>query len=98
MAGGLLRSTYGAGSGLVCCSRISWRQAMYAIAVLPQFVYLTQQLDVSARNIEPVELVERRLKARDRLLGCLAGSNDKQPLVNVMLLAPEGLRFLLQLC
>lgn len=71
---------------------------VHGIAVLPQAVDLAEQLHVSARDMEPVQLVERRLKARDRLFGRLAGGDDEQPLVDVGLLAAEGVRLALQLC
>jgi hypothetical protein len=65
------------------------------MVVLPEDMDVSQQFEVAAGYVEAVELVERRLKARDCLVRRVAGGNDQQAAINVGLLALEGLRRLL---
>jgi hypothetical protein len=65
--------------------------------VLPEYVDVGEQLDIAARNVEAVQLVEGRLEARDGLLGRIAGGDNQQAAVDVGLLATERVRLLLEL-
>ncbi len=60
------------------------------MAVLPEHVDFSQQLHVSAGDVEAVQCVEGVFKAGDSLVARLRGGDDHQAAVDVGLLVPEA--------